>query len=129
MGIFSILIPTKAKVSKKLWWVFLHIYKACGHQQLNWQKFSRFFTCLAIERAANAWWDTKERCVVTKADAELEDIINQDIDLMFPEDAIIVDLTQVQETAADVGMSTGSISTFHTTATPSKGRGKTGKQT
>jgi len=81
-------------------------------------KFNKFFTGPAIERAANAWWDTKERCIVTKADAELEDLINQDVDLMFPEDAIIVDLTQVQETAAEVGMSTGSISTFRTTATP-----------
>jgi len=81
-------------------------------------KFNKFFTGPAIERAADAWWDTKERCIVTKADAELEDLINQDVDLMFAEDAIIVDLTQVQETAADVGMSTGSISTFRTTVTP-----------
>jgi len=81
-------------------------------------KFNKFFTGPTIERAANAWWDTKERCIVTKVDAELEDLINQDIDLMFPDDAITVDMTQIQETEADVGMSTGSISTFCTTATP-----------
>jgi len=43
-------------------------------------KFNKFFTGPAIERMADAWWDTKEQCVVTKADAELEDLINQDID-------------------------------------------------
>jgi len=44
-------------------------------------KFNKFFTGLAIERVADAWWDTKERCVVTKANAKLEDLINQeDID-------------------------------------------------
>jgi len=67
---------------------------------------------------ADTWWDTKERCIVAKANAELEDLINQDVDLMFLEDAIMVDLTQVQDTQADVEMSTGSISTFCTTATP-----------
>jgi len=81
-------------------------------------KFNKFFTSPVIERALDAWWDTQERCVVTKADTELEDLLNQDIDLMFPEDAMTVDTTQIQETEADVGMSTGSISTFHTTATP-----------
>jgi len=60
----------------------------------------------------------KEQCVVTKADAELEDLINQDINLMFPDDVITVDMTQIQETEADLGMSTGSISTFCKTATP-----------
>jgi len=80
-------------------------------------KFNKFFTGPTIEWVANAWWDTKERCVITKADAELEDLINQDIDLMFPEDAITVDMTQIAM-EAEVGMSTGSISTFCTTATP-----------
>ena len=80
-------------------------------------KFNKFFTGSAIERAADAWWDTQERCVVTKADAELEELINQDSDLMFPEDIITVDMTQVV-TEEEVGMSTGSISTFRTTATP-----------
>jgi len=37
---------------------------------------------------------------------------------MFLKDVITMDLTQVQETVVDVGMSTGSISTFCTTATP-----------
>jgi len=81
-------------------------------------KFNKFFTGPAIERALDAWWDIQERCVVTKADTELEDLLNQDIDLMFPEDAMTVDMTQIQETEVDVGMSTGSISTFRTTATP-----------
>jgi len=79
-------------------------------------KFNKFFTGPAIERAADAWWDTKERCIAKNA--KLEDLINQDIDLMFPADTITVDITQIQETEADVRMSTGSISTFCTTATP-----------
>jgi len=80
-------------------------------------KFNKFFTGPAIERAADAWWDTQERCVVTKADAELEELTNQDSDLMFPEDVITVDMTQIAM-EEEVGMSTGSISTFRTTATP-----------
>jgi len=46
-------------------------------------KLHKFFTGPAIERAVDAWWDAQERCVVTKADAELEDLMNQDIDLTF----------------------------------------------
>jgi len=95
MGTFSILIPIKAKVPEKLWWVFSCIYKECGHQWLNQQNLISSLQARQLKRAANAWWDTKERCVVTKADAKLEDLINQDVDLMFPEDAITVDLTQV----------------------------------
>jgi len=45
----------------------------------------------------DAWWDAKERCIVTKADAELDDLMNQDVDLTFPEDEVTINLTQVQE--------------------------------
>jgi len=86
---------------------------------VEWAKFNKFFTGLVIEWAADAWWDMKKWCIITKANAKLEDLINQDINLMFPEDAVTVDLTQVQqETHVDVWMSTGSISMFCTTATP-----------
>jgi len=80
-------------------------------------KFNKFFIGPAIEQVADAWWDTQERCIVTKTDVEFEDLINQDSNLMFPEDAITMDMTQIAM-EEEVGMSTGSISTFHTTATP-----------
>jgi len=68
----------------------------------------------------DAWWDPKERCVVTKVDMELEDLLNQDNDLMFDEEDVEIDLTGINEEAnevKDVGMSTDSISTFRTAAT------------
>ena len=51
----------------------------------------------AIECTTDAWWDAKERCIVTKADAELDDLMNQDVDLTFPEDEVTINLPQVQE--------------------------------
>jgi len=64
----------------------------------------------AIECTTDAWWDAKERCIVTKADAELDDLMNQDVDLTFPEDEVTINLTQVQEVLqADIGMSMRSI--------------------
>jgi len=60
-------------------------------------KISQVFMGPAIECTTDAWWDAKERCIVTKADAELDDLMNQDVDLTFPEDEVTINLTQVQE--------------------------------
>jgi len=82
-------------------------------------KFHKFFTGPAIERAADAWWDSQERCVVTKADAEMDELMQQDVDLTFPEDEVTIDLTEVEATQqVDTGTTTDSISTFQTAATP-----------
>jgi len=35
-------------------------------------KFNKFFTSSAIERAEDAWWDAKNKCVVTQAYTKLE---------------------------------------------------------
>jgi len=56
---------------------------------------------------------------VTKADAEMDELMQQDVDLTFPEDEVTIDLTEVEATQqVDTGTTTDSISTFRTAATP-----------
>jgi len=86
-------------------------------------KFHKFFTDGAIKRAKDAWWDTNTLSVVTKADQEMVNILTYITDLIFPETKLEMDMsgaTTPVEMIAKIQenlLSTGSISTFQTTAT------------
>jgi len=74
--------PTKSQSAQEivagLLLVFLKgIWKDC----LDMENFIKFFMASAIERAEDAWWDTDNHCVVTRADSELDKIMDQDQDL------------------------------------------------
>jgi len=81
-------------------------------------KFHKFFTALAIKQVVDAWWDQDERCMVTQADADMENIIQNDMDLFFPkkEEEIDINLTNLdkEEVETEGLLSVGSISTFWT---------------
>ncbi len=47
-------------------------------------KFNKFFTDTALDRAKDAWWDPSQKCVVTKADEEMASILQADKELLFP---------------------------------------------
>ncbi len=98
-------------------------------------KFNKFFTDTAIDRAKDAWWDPIQRCVMTKADEEMQSILKADSDLIFPEKKVIVDVPQTTTSmtgssqGSDDMLSTSSISTFRTkgTTTTRKSRATKGK--
>jgi len=84
-------------------------------------KFNKFFMASAIKRAEDVWWDTDNHCIVTRAENKLDQILDQDQDLFFLDQAVEVDMentgTQTKtKTQADL-MSTGSILTFRLTVT------------
>jgi len=95
-------------------WVFL---KGIWKDHLDMEKFNKFFMASAIERAEDAWWDTDNHFILTRADNELDQIMDQDQDLFFLDQAVEVDIgnttnTQTKtKTQVDL-MSTGSVSTF-----------------
>ncbi len=82
---------------------------------MTW-KIQQFFTASAIKQAEDAWWDIDNHFVVTKADNDLDQIMDQDQDLFFLNRAVEVNMgntdtnnkTKIQ---ADL-MSTRSISMF-----------------
>jgi len=81
-------------------------------------KLNNFFTDTALDRAKDAWWDPSQKCVVTQADTEMEVILKEDQDLIFPEKKVILELpnggatqTATLQTNKDI-LSTGSVSTF-----------------
>jgi len=87
-------------------------------------KLNKFFTDTALDRAKDAWWDPSQKCVVVQADTEMEAILQEDKDLIFPEKKVILELpnggatsTGTLQTNKDI-LSTGSVLTFHTTVTP-----------
>jgi len=70
----------------------------------------------AIKRAEDTWWDMDNHCIVTKADNELDQIMDQDQDLFFLDRAMEVDMSNTDtsnkpKTQVDL-TSTRSISTF-----------------
>jgi len=84
-------------------------------------KFNKFFNDGAIDWATNSWWDKESKTVITRVDAEMEKLSNQDDDYNFPEMKIEVELLKAKPTGkagkADDGLSTGFYSMFQTTAT------------
>jgi len=87
-------------------------------------KLNKFFTDTALDRAKDAWWDPSQKCVVIQADEEMASILQEDKDLILPDKKVIVELpggktTGVVTTQTNEDLlSTGSVSTFRTTATP-----------
>jgi len=74
-------------------------------ETMDTNKFHKFSTALAIKHAVDAWWDAEDQCVVTQADANMADIIENDMDLFFPEESIAIDLTNLdKDTAATEGL-------------------------
>jgi len=59
---------------------------------INMAKFHKFFTDRAIERARDAWWDAETLCVATKADQEMTNILTYDMDLIFPETKVELEI-------------------------------------
>jgi len=93
--------------------------KGMWSEQMDTKKFHKFFNEGAIDRATDSWWDTETKCVITRADAEMENILHQDDDYHFPEMKIEVEIPQEKKKAKedDGLLSTGSYSTFCTMAT------------
>jgi len=98
----------------------LVLLKGFWMDHLDMEKFNKFFMASAIKRADDAWWDTDNHCIITKADNKLDQIMDQDQDLFFLDRAVEVDMgntTNMQtktKTQADL-MPTRSISTFRLT--------------
>jgi len=87
-------------------------------------KFHKFFSATAIERAQDAWWDAKDKCVVTLADKELDNLLKADPDMAFTAPAVEVDTSnlpltdQTSNKVINSGLlSSSSVSTFRTAAT------------
>jgi len=90
---------------------------------INTMKFHKFFTDGAIECMCDAWWDTDMLCVVTTADQEMANILTYNMDLIFPETKLDLDMAGANTLAKTIAkiqddlLSTGSISTFRSMAT------------
>jgi len=89
----------------------------------------------AIDHSKDAWWDPTQQCVMTKADAEMQSILQANQDLIFPEKKVIFDLPKPAMTqsgssqSSDDMLLTSSISTFRMkgttqTRTTHKSKGK-----
>jgi len=91
-------------------------------------KFHKFFTDRAIKRAKDTWWDTDTLSMVTKADQEMANILTYDMDLIFPETKLKMDMSGATTPAEMIAkiqydlLLTGSILTFQTTATCASGQ-------
>ena len=90
---------------------------------INMAKLLKFFTDGAIERAKDAWWDTDTLCVATKADQEMTNILTYDMDLIFPETKVELEILGLSTPASTIAkiqddlLLTGSISNFQSMAT------------
>jgi len=115
--------PSRSQQAREVVAGLLVFLKGLWNDTIDMHKFNRFFTEGAIEHSKDAWWDTKTLSVITKADQEMVNILTFDTDLIFPETRIEMDMsgkTTPAETITklqDDLLSTGSISTFRTTAT------------
>jgi len=120
MDTYSGLNPTNLKSACKIVAGLLVFLKDIWKDTINTEKFNKFFTALALKRSKDAWWDSNNHCVVTQADTELGQILEQDQDLFFSV-AVAVDLGTTNyhtpnKDQMDI-MSTGSISTCRSMAT------------
>jgi len=104
--------------------------KGMWDTHMDTTKFHKLFNDGTIDRATDSWWDQESKTVLTRADAELDQIVNKDDDYNFPEMKIEVDVPQGKAAGkADDGLlSTGSFSTFRTTATPKAKKQTQGKK-
>jgi len=86
------------------------------------KKFHKFFLAMAIERAHEAWWDAEDKCVVTLADKELDNLLKADPDMAFTAQVVEVDTSNLPstKTTSNTVLNAGllsSVSTFRTAAT------------
>jgi len=61
-------------------------------------KFHKFFLATAIEWAHEAWWDAEDKCVVTLADKELDNLLKVDPDMAFTAQVVEVDTSNLPST-------------------------------
>ncbi len=110
--------PSRGQNAREVVAGLLVFLKGIWSGVVNVEKFNKFFSVTALERAKEAWWDPENRCVITKADRELELLLTADKDMIFQAKAITIDTTQVAQATSSTGndglLSTGSISTFRT---------------
>jgi len=105
------------------------------------EKFNKFFSASALERAKEAWWDLVDHCVITKADRELELLMMVDKDMAFTPMAVQVDTSKVEAAKGGITKCTNGltssdlVSTFRTKATraskapaPTKSQQQNGSQ-
>ena len=92
-------------------------------ETINTLKSHKFFTDGMIEHLKNAWWDATTLCMVTKANQEIANILTFDMDLIFLETKVELDMSRATTPAEMIAkiqddlLSTSSISTFHTATT------------
>ncbi len=92
-------------------------------ETINTLKFHKFFTDGMIEHSKDAWWDATTLCMVTKANQEIANILTFDMDLIFLETKVELDMSRATTPAEMIAkiqddlLSTSSISTFHTATT------------
>jgi len=111
--------PTKSQSAREIMAGLLVFLKGIWKDHLDTEKFNKFFMVSAIKQAEDAWWDIDNHFVVTKADNDLDQIMDQDQDLFFLDRAVEVDMSNTDTSnkpkiQADL-TSTGSISTFRLT--------------
>jgi len=115
--------PDQAQTAQEIVAGLLVFLKGIWSGLMDVEKFNKFFSATALDRAKEAWWDPTDRCVITKADRELELLMTVDKDMAFTPMTVQVDISQV---AADPKVPTkrtngltasDSVSTFQTKAT------------
>jgi len=115
--------PSRSQQAREVVAGLLVFLKGLWQGTINTDKFHKFFTEGAIEQAKDTWWDTATICVATKVDQEMTNILTFNMDLIFPETKIELEMSGALTPADMIAkiqddlLSTGSISTFHTTAT------------
>jgi len=75
--------PNRSQYAREIVAGLLVFLKGIWHGLIDGKKFNKFFSSSALERLQEAWWDSTECCVITKADRELELIATVDKDLVF----------------------------------------------
>jgi len=84
-------------------------------------KFNKFFTDTVNDWDKDAWWDPTQKCMITQADEEMVAILKTDMDLIFADKKVILNVpgnsTALSTQQHNDVMSTSSVSTFRTTGT------------
>jgi len=71
----------------------LVFFKGFWSEQNKPVKFNKIFTVLVIKRSEDVWWDAQNKCVVTQANNELEQLITtHDQEVLFAKVAIKITL-------------------------------------
>jgi len=84
--------PAKAQSATEIVAGLLVFLKRIWKDYIDVEKFKYFFMLLTMEQADDAWWDSQNHCIVTRADTELDQILESDQDLFFLEMAVEVEM-------------------------------------